>query len=56
MVLWRLKRREQVTVHQTKPLVFRRIDDRWTLVGEIQEKEEREVSLIEEEDDQSEYG
>ncbi|HKJ97024.1 MAG TPA: hypothetical protein VJ944_04720 [Thermoplasmataceae archaeon] len=56
MALWRLKKREEITIHQTKPLIFRRIDDRWTLVGERQGQEEREVSYVNEDEEQPEYG
>lgn len=55
MVLWRLKKREQITIHQTRPLVFRRIDDHWALTDSEDNDKHTGVSFIDEEEDQLEY-
>lgn len=49
---WKLKHREQVTIHQAKPLVLRRENDHWVVVGEVKNNAKKDFSASDEIEEQ----
>lgn len=53
---FKLKKQDRATVFQSRPLVFRRIDDHWSLVSDDEQRRKGRFSLGNGDlEDQSEY-